>query len=66
MPPATLKPPVHIFLTAEFRRGGPSTLMCSKVNDQFAVKHTNVTHTIRGREASFIYSPWHWNYFHIC
>jgi len=54
MPPATLKPLVHIFLTAEFRRGGPSTLMYIKVDDQFAVKHHNVTHTIHSIEASFL------------
>lgn len=36
------------------------------IDDQFTVKHINVTHTIHCREASFIYSPWHWNYCHNC
>jgi hypothetical protein len=53
MPPATLKQPIHIHLTAEFRRGGPDTLMYSKVDDQFAVKLTNVTNTIAEKLHSY-------------
>jgi len=31
-------------------------MIYSKIDNQFAVKHTNVTHTIHGRKASFIYT----------